>query len=48
MLTTLESFRDAYEAKITPAEDGNRPSFDLNAALRDAVAVTGRESVHQQ
>jgi len=46
VLTTLENFRQAYEAKIKPAADGNRPGFDLHAALRDAVAVTGRESVH--
>ena len=48
VLTTLENFRGAYEAKIRPAADGRRPSFDLHAALRDAVAVAGRESAHEE
>ena len=48
VLTTLANFRGAYEAKVQAADDGMRPTFDLHAALRDAVALAGRESAHTE
>jgi [NiFe] hydrogenase diaphorase moiety large subunit len=48
ILTTLENFRGAYEARIRAADDGVRPSFDLDAALRDAAALAGRGPAHEQ
>ena len=46
VLTTLKSFRSAYEALLIEAEDGMQPAFDLQAALGAASAIAGRESVH--
>ncbi|MBN1771071.1 MAG: NAD(P)H-dependent oxidoreductase subunit E [Deltaproteobacteria bacterium] len=44
--TTLQNFRKAYEAKLLSArEDGRQPTFDLRAALSEAVRVQGREPV---
>lgn len=44
--TTLQNFRKAYEAKLLPArQDGRQPTFDLRAALSEAVRVQGREPV---
>jgi len=46
VLTTMENFRELYEAKLKKAEDGMQPTFDLNEALSDAVRVQGRKPVH--
>ncbi|HOI55793.1 MAG TPA: NADH-ubiquinone oxidoreductase-F iron-sulfur binding region domain-containing protein, partial [Phycisphaerae bacterium] len=46
VLTTLKSFRSAYESLVKEAPDGLQPSFDIGAALGDAKTITGRESVH--
>ena len=46
VLTTLKSMRPAYEALLTEATDGMQPSFDIQAALQEAQAITGRVSVH--
>ncbi len=46
ILSTLSNFRDLYEAKVAPAPDGLRPSFDLAASVGDAEAIAGRNSVH--
>jgi [NiFe] hydrogenase diaphorase moiety large subunit len=44
--TTLQNFRKAYEAKLLSVrQDGRQPTFDLRAALSDAVRVQGREPV---
>jgi len=49
ILTTLAGFRELYEARtLAEAPDGMQPSFDLNAALREAVQVQGREPVFHQ
>ena len=46
VLTTLKNFPSAYEHLLTESTDGMQPSFDIQAALSDAKAITGRESVH--
>ncbi|NBB94136.1 MAG: NADH:ubiquinone oxidoreductase [Planctomycetes bacterium] len=47
VLTSLESFRDVYEAALKPAlKDGSQPEFDIRAALRPAEAIAGRASSH--
>lgn len=50
VFTTLQNFRKAYEAKLLKGDPGGlQPTFDLNAALRDAVRVQGREPLaHRQ
>jgi [NiFe] hydrogenase diaphorase moiety large subunit len=40
--STLQNFRKVYEARVRRA-DGKQPAFDLKAALREAVAIQGRE-----
>ena len=44
ILTTLKSFRTAYEALVQEAPDGRQRSFDVQAALGDAKAIAGRSS----
>jgi [NiFe] hydrogenase diaphorase moiety large subunit len=46
VLTTLANFRSVYEHAVRKSEDGRQRSFDLEAALADAVAVQGRQPVH--
>ncbi len=46
VLTSMKNFRDAYEAKLQQPDGGKQPGFDIHAQLTDAVALTGRESVH--
>jgi [NiFe] hydrogenase diaphorase moiety large subunit len=42
--TSLAGFRKAYEAKLLQEDTkGLQPTFDLRAALGDAVRVQGRE-----
>ena len=49
ILTTLAGFRELYSARVVAeAPDGMQPSFDLDAALREAVQVQGREPVFHQ
>ncbi len=46
VLCLLESFRPQLEALLREDRDrGRQPGFDLNAALREAVRVQGREPV---
>jgi|GEM_PF-13782 len=45
VLTTLRNFPSLYEALVRAPRDGNRRTFDIHAALRDATAITGRKSV---
>ncbi len=46
VVTTLASFRKAYEAVLRKSRaNGRQPTFDLDAALRAAVDVQGREPV---
>jgi len=46
ILMTLKNFRPAYEAVVKEQKEGFQPSFDISAALADAKALTGRDSVH--
>jgi len=46
VLSTLKNFRPAYEALVKECAEGLQPAFDLSAALSDAKAIAGRESVH--
>jgi [NiFe] hydrogenase diaphorase moiety large subunit len=47
VLTTIKGFRSAYESLIPEqAEEGFQPTFDIDAALGDAEAIAGRQSVH--
>jgi [NiFe] hydrogenase diaphorase moiety large subunit len=41
ILTTLQNFREKYEARVDAARD-YVSTFDLEAAVRDAAAVTGQ------
>ncbi|MFH1465139.1 MAG: NAD(P)H-dependent oxidoreductase subunit E [Pseudomonadota bacterium] len=46
VLTTLRSFRSAFEARLLPGRDrGRQPTFDLDQALREATRVQGRAPV---
>jgi [NiFe] hydrogenase diaphorase moiety large subunit len=44
VLTTLQNFRHLYEARLRPGS-GELPSFDLGAALAEAVRVQGRRPI---
>ena len=46
ILTTLKNFRPVYEGLVKENTGGMQPSFDIHAALSDAKAITGRQSVH--
>jgi [NiFe] hydrogenase diaphorase moiety large subunit len=46
VLTSLENFKEVYERRVQQAPDGLQPSFDLDAALADAVKVAGRGPAH--
>ncbi len=46
ILTSLETFPDAYTSRLRPATDGQRPAFDLASALRASEIITGRPSTH--
>ncbi len=46
ILTTLKFFRSDYDTRVKPAIDGMQPNFDIMAAVSDASAIAGRESVH--
>jgi [NiFe] hydrogenase diaphorase moiety large subunit len=48
VLSTLKNFRSAYEALVSEPKDGKQPGFDIHAALDEARALTGRDSVHFQ
>ena len=44
ILSTLESFRPAYERLLVKSNDGLKASFDVGEALRESVEITGRAS----
>ena len=44
VLSTLENFPGAYEALVRESTDGLRRTFDIDAALQEARAITGRGS----
>jgi len=44
ILTSLENFRPLYESLIRKPTDGLKRSFDVEEALRESVAITGRQS----
>jgi [NiFe] hydrogenase diaphorase moiety large subunit len=46
ILSTLKNFRELYEAKLIEPETGLLPTFDIQGALDDARAISGRDSVH--
>ena len=46
ILTTLKSFRGAYEALVKPNEEKACLGFDLSAAVGDAEKIAGHSSVH--
>jgi [NiFe] hydrogenase diaphorase moiety large subunit len=46
VLSTLRSFRPAYEALLATPADGAQRGFDIAARLAEASALTGRKSVH--
>ena len=46
--TTLQNFRALYESKVVAAVDGKQPTFDLTAAMADAVEVQGRAAVFHE
>ena len=45
VLSTLKNFRTLYEGLVRERTDGLQPSFDIRAALAEAEAATGRQSV---
>jgi [NiFe] hydrogenase diaphorase moiety large subunit len=46
IITSLEGLAAEYESRILNPEDGMRRSFDLDAALKPAHAVSGRAPSH--
>jgi [NiFe] hydrogenase diaphorase moiety large subunit len=46
--TTLKNFCEKYEEKLVTRDDGLLPSFDLEAALGDAVEAQGRQPVFHE
>jgi len=46
VLSTLRSFRPAYEALLVTPAGGAQPGFDIDARLAEASGLTGRKSVH--
>ena len=45
VLSTLQSFRPAYEALARENKTGRQASFDIRAALAGTEKLVGRESV---
>ncbi|MBN2494659.1 MAG: NAD(P)H-dependent oxidoreductase subunit E [Deltaproteobacteria bacterium] len=46
--TTLKHFREHYTQRLVESKDGLQPTFDLTAALGDAVEAQGREPVFHE
>jgi len=46
ILTTLERFREEYDARTETSEDGMQLDFDVKAAVGEAADLAGRGSVH--
>jgi len=46
VLSTIERFPLAYEALLRRPDELRQPGFDIDAALAESEAITGRESVH--
>ncbi|MFP4580087.1 MAG: NAD(P)H-dependent oxidoreductase subunit E [Candidatus Sumerlaeia bacterium] len=46
VLSSLENFRNVYEAKLRKEESKFQATFDLDSELSDAAAIAGRKSVH--
>ena len=42
ILSTLSNFRHLYEERVAEAPDGQRRSFDLDRAVREAAGIVGR------
>jgi [NiFe] hydrogenase diaphorase moiety large subunit len=45
ILFTLKNFRHLYQEMVKERKDGMQPSFDIKAAIGDAVSIAGHESV---
>ncbi|RKX77504.1 MAG: NADH:ubiquinone oxidoreductase [Spirochaetes bacterium] len=45
ILSTLKNFHPVYAAMVREETEGLQPTFDIQAALRDSEAITGRKSV---
>ncbi len=48
ILTSLEHFPDLYKQRVHESEEGFQAAFDLKAALGDAEALAGRQSIHAE
>ena len=46
VMSTLKSFRSAYRERLTESVEGMNPAFDIQEALSQSKAITGRSSVH--
>ena len=46
ILSSLENFPELYEQLVSPSTDGLKRTFDLAAAVSEAEAIAGRESIH--
>ncbi len=46
VMTTLKNFRSEYESRVKEGLNGQKRSFDLNAAVSDAEQIAGRKSGH--
>ena len=47
VLSTMKNFRSEYEKRVTEADDGLQPSFDIDAALSEARMISERVPVLQ-
>jgi [NiFe] hydrogenase diaphorase moiety large subunit len=45
VITSLKNFRPVYDALVQDDPNGFRRSFDLKQSVREAEAISGRESV---
>lgn len=46
ILTTLDKFYPEYKKLLKTAEDGFKPSFNIQDVLQESQSITGRKSVH--
>jgi [NiFe] hydrogenase diaphorase moiety large subunit len=46
ILTTMASFPQYFEARLKPED--YIPAFDLDAALKEGCAITGRQPHHEE
>ncbi|MBN1845233.1 MAG: NAD(P)H-dependent oxidoreductase subunit E [Sedimentisphaerales bacterium] len=46
ILTSLKNFRGEYTSRLIEPEKGMKPTFDIQAAVREAAAIAGRGPAH--